>query len=155
MQTSDTRLTHLSCVHHIHGWCYMLLHLQSRSAFSGSLLTFTFVESEMVEQFTSEKRQIFLSLSLFLLWVTLYLSPWLMHKGLCCHLAITHWGRCGPTDVTSSLTTGIQLRLKRWVERGCEPAEALHRAGHSYNAIRTLIFCKMLELVSSVPWNQC
>lgn len=59
MQIFDTRLGHLSCVHHIHGWFYMLLNLQSRSAFSSPHLMFTFVDSESVGWFICEKGQYF------------------------------------------------------------------------------------------------
>ena len=59
MQTFDTRLAHLSRVHHIHGWYYMLSYLQSRSTFSSPHLIFTFIDSETVGWFTCEKRQQF------------------------------------------------------------------------------------------------
>lgn len=38
-------------------------------------------------------------------------------------------------------------------ERGCESAEALYRADHSYSAIRALILSKMLKLMRLAPFN--
>lgn len=87
MQIFDTRLPHLSGVHHIHGWHYILLHLQSGSAFSSPRLMFTFMDSETVGWVICRKRQQFFSPSVYLL---LYISLWLMYKGLCCQLAIRH-----------------------------------------------------------------
>ena len=151
MQTFDTRLAHLSRVHHIHGWYYMLSYLQSRSTFSSPHLIFTFMDSETVGWFTCEKRQQFFP------WVcaSCKLHYMFLH-GSCVKGFVAIWQSDTELDAAPQLWPHHTDTAKtEGAERGCEPAEASSRADHSYSATRALILCKMLELVSLVPWNQC
>lgn len=154
MQTFDARLAHSSCVHCIRNWYYMLSPVKECLQQSKSHVHIPgWRHGEMAHWW--DKAAI-CSLSLCLLWVTVYISSWLMYK----ELFIATWKLDTKLDAAPQLwpyhmviakTEGAILAL-----RGCEPAEASNMAiGHRYGPIRALIFSWMLDLVSLVIWNQC